>query len=228
MAGTCITSIKFIGLSSIGLLSTSLAYQSIKQIPQIINELNYKLSSGYNNLSFLKIAKIINFGLVNLAVGCFYMTFKYSPKNEKHPYLIYSILGSLIGFGYTYYNTWNKESKLFNFEIPDFKPESKEKVVPRAQETSVPAEDDLSKSYIHVSEESSNNSTPNNSVPTSPKIEQSIKPEQSIDEEINLALFKKQTVHELDVVRSFYLTGSYILGATFTISSIGIIGDLFR
>ena len=44
MAGTCIATVKIVGVSSLGLLTSSLTYQTIQGIPALINELNTKVN----------------------------------------------------------------------------------------------------------------------------------------------------------------------------------------
>lgn len=216
MAGTCITTIKLVGVGSLGLLTGSLALQAVNVIPELIRELNIKLESGYSNLNVLKYGKYVNTGLLHLGVGCLYLAYNYSPVNEKHPYLIYSILGGIIGFGYTYYQTWNYEKSIETFEIP--KPQNVGVV-------QIEKEDDLSKSYIHVSDDDSSttNSTAPNLTPNSPN--PTLDTDANIDTEINLTLYKKETIKNLENIQANYYIGAGLFAFTFLISSVGLVGD---
>lgn len=215
MTGTCINTIKVIGVSSLGLLTASLSYQSVEVIPKLIDELTTKVSNS--NWCTIKYGKLINKLLVGLSTSCFILSYKYSPINEKHPYLIYSILGGLASLGYTYFSSCKEEKKLSKFNVP--KPSPKTKVINEANEDN---EDDLGKSYIHVSDEdsTSTSSTPSQSVAASPKPEAD-----DIEDEINLTLFKKEMKMSYVNLKSIYLTGAGCFGFTFLISTIGIIGD---
>ncbi|EGV62165.1 hypothetical protein CANTEDRAFT_95056, partial [Yamadazyma tenuis ATCC 10573] len=100
MTGTCVNSIKIIGVGSLGLLSGSLAYQSIKLIPQLIEEVSSSVSNAtYSNI---RLGKFISRVLVGLSTTCFYLAYKYSPGNEKHPYLLYALVGGILSYGYTF------------------------------------------------------------------------------------------------------------------------------
>lgn len=107
MTGTCINTIKVIGVSSLGLLTASLTYQSIEVIPRLIDELTNKVSN--TSWRAIKYGKLINKVLVGLSTSCFFLSYKYSATNEKHPYLIYSILGGLASLGYTYFSSFKEE-----------------------------------------------------------------------------------------------------------------------
>ena len=70
MAGTCIATVKIVGVSSLGLLTSSLTYQTIQGIPALINELNTKVN-GLSKLNALaSIRNLINFSRIG------YISFK--------------------------------------------------------------------------------------------------------------------------------------------------------
>lgn len=234
MTGTCVNSIKLMGLGSIGLLTGSLAYQSVQIIPKLINELNHNLTN--DNWSLIKCGKVINKVLLGISTSCFVLSYKYSPTNEKHPYLIYALLGTLISYGYTYYQSCKLEKSLNKFSKPSAKPVTKpqpesvsEPVVP---ESGPDRDDDLGKSYIHVSDEDSTSATltPTHSTPGSPRPSEPVsnpklEEDDDIELEISMALFKKEMVNNSLSLKSIYLKGAGFLGMTFLISSIGVIGE---
>lgn len=222
MAHTCITAIKIIGLGSVGLLTSSLSYQSLQQIPKLINELG--LSIGVDSGVKSKInclingSRLINGILVGLSSLSFWLSYKYSPVNEKHPYLVYAGIGSLLSYGYTYYKALNVENKLIEAQEPHSVQVNNNDTSSADKKPS--GNEGLDNSYIHVSDEdstSSNTPSPPQSTPASPKPD--------IDYEINLSLFKKDIVNDLTDLKAKYVIGSGLFGLTFLISSIGVIGD---
>lgn len=129
--------------------------------------------------------------------------------------MVWQVLDTLISL-------LSKKKKLDKFNVP--KPSQKS--VASATTTNEAHDDDLGKSYIHVSDEdsTSTSSTPSQSVATSPKPES--KPESNdIEDEVNLTLFKKEMKISYINLKSIYLTGAGCFGFTFLISTIGIIGD---
>ena len=46
MAGTCITTIKLLGVGSLGLLSSSIIYQSLTKLPELIHQFNCQFNTN--------------------------------------------------------------------------------------------------------------------------------------------------------------------------------------
>lgn len=107
--GRCPSTIKVAGVTSLGLLTGSLAFQSWQMIPLLIRQLN-GVSTNEQTLSILgsvsntfTLTNIINLALAVCSTGLFTMAYKYATPSAKHPYLIYSALGApvaLITFFY--------------------------------------------------------------------------------------------------------------------------------
>ncbi|CAK9439697.1 uncharacterized protein LODBEIA_P37970 [Lodderomyces beijingensis] len=122
MAGTCISTIKVLGLGSLGLLTTSIIYQSIQNIPQLINQINsiyqFNLSQLnhqiYKTKTFILGSRIVNGLLTGLSTVLFSLAFKYSSADEKHPYLIYAAIGAPLSLLGLYYNAWFAEDKILS------------------------------------------------------------------------------------------------------------------
>lgn len=242
MAGTCIATVKIVGVTSLGLLTSSLTYQAIEGIPKLIHELNTKVNSlsKSNTLATIKrtitCSRIGHISLSGLATTMLSMAFIYSPPSEKHPYLIYSAIGAPLALLSIYYRGYGLESKLLRkantLHACDAKEHSKAEASPSDTEN-VKSDDDsqLGRSYIHVSDEesSSTTSTPTSTIPNSPqtKTVESLQEELSLEEEVDDALSKKEIVNDLNKIKSNYVVGSSIIGASFVISAIGIIGDYY-
>lgn len=228
MAGTCIATVKFVGVTSLGLLTSSLVYESIKLIPGLINGLKLKVSTltndGANAIkSTLQATRIANLTFGSLASGLFALAYKCSPQSEKHPYLIYSALGAPIAIITIAYNGYKYEQSLAN-RTNSIKERKTEPLSPIASESNADdSSSQLAKSYIHVSdeEESSSLSTPMPSSPGSPKLEANA----SVEEDAEDTLVKKQIIHELSNIRSSYVYGSFISGTAFLLSIVGLFGD---
>lgn len=260
MAGTCITTIKVLGASSLGLLSGSLVYQSIETIPLLINKLQYEVSISSNEiLSQVKLiittTRVSNVILGSISSGLLWLAYLASGARDKHPYIIYSTISVPIALASLYYKSYKYENKVLRKSTINVAPETAalvaEEVAPAAEEATVPAppvvaeekSDDetesLGKSYIHVSD-SSSNSTPNSTTPSSPKSPQQPETETpqllsiseateelSIEQEVENALFKKEFVSDLQKVKAGYLVGSSITGLGFLMVVVGIIGDTY-
>lgn len=231
MAHTCITVIKVLGASSLGLLTSSLAYQSIQSIPLLINQLNARANFNFAEISAGVRSKITWTRVINvvagvLSAGLLSVAFKYSSPKDKHPYIIYSALSAPLALLGTYYQSYGYETKLL-----------RKKGVPRPHSATtdpvvVSEESDqesLGKSYIHVSDEDSLTvSTPASSTPNSPQTAaQDLEHELLIEEEVENALYKKEYVNDLDGLRSGYLIGSLVLGVGLFMAVVGIIGDTY-
>ncbi|KAI3404479.1 hypothetical protein KGF56_002671 [Candida oxycetoniae] len=119
---SCISTIKLLGLGSLGLLTTSIIYQSIQNIPQLIDGINsiYQLNLSTLNHQILKTkqyilgSRIINGVLTGLSTLFFSLAFKYSAVDEKHPYLIYAAIGAPLSLFGLYYKAWIYEDKILS------------------------------------------------------------------------------------------------------------------
>lgn len=259
MAGTCITTIKVLGASSLGLLSGSLVYQSIETIPLLINKLQYEVSISSNEiLSQVKLiittTRVSNVILGSLSSGLLWLAYLASGVRDKHPYIIYSTISVPIALASLYYKSYKYENKVLRKSTINVTPDAAapvaeeqasaaEQAVPAAPAVAEEKSDDeaesLGKSYIHVSD-SSSNSTPNSTTPSSPKSAQHPEAETpqllsiseatkelTIEEEVENALFKKEFISDLQKVKSGYLVGSSITGLGFLMVVVGIIGDTY-
>lgn len=256
MAGTCVTTIKVLGATSLGLLAGNLTYQSVESIPLLINQLKAKVSINSNEILGKVSLVIINTRISNLVLGAIStgflgLAFIASAPRDKHPYILYSALSVPIGIISSYYKTFKYEAKLLKKSkqvlpvIPN-QDQSTEKDLAKKQDSQQELEkkresdedSQLGKSYIHVSDEdsSSNTSTPNSSVPNSPRQPASseeskslkdLEHELTIEEEVENALYKKEYINDLGHVKSGYNIGSSITGLGFLMVVVGLIGDTF-
>lgn len=230
MAGPCITAIKVIGVSSLGLLSSSLAYQSLHTIPTLIRNLNGKVAEELSvsdvlitNLEkvkrFITNSRIANVLLGVVSSGLLTSAFRHSVDWERHPYLVYTALAAPVALAGLYATSFPTENKLLRRTFTNVKK-------PAQTSDEQDGDDLLSKSYIHVSdEESSTNSTPASTGANSPQI--SATETQSIDDEVEVALAKKLIVNNLEKLKSSYTVGTGIATLGFLIGSIGLVGDYF-
>lgn len=242
MAGTCIATVKIVGVSSLGLLTSSLTYQTIQRIPALINELNTKVNGLSKSNALASIRNMINFSRIGhialggLATVLLSMAFIYSPPSEKHPYLIYSAAGAPLALISMYYRGFGLETKLLR-KADHLHSHNAREVTKSTGNVSdsenVKSDDDsqLGKSYIHVSDEesSSTTSTPTSTMPNSPRTKtvDSLQEELSLEEEIDNALSKKEIINDLSKVKSNYVVGSSVVGLSFVIATIGLIGDYY-
>lgn len=130
MAGTCITTIKLLGVGSLGLLSSSIIYQSLTKLPELIHQFNCQFNTNKDGGTHSSITlfeqqlyrlkniifgnRLINGALTAISTGLFALAFKYSVSNEKHPYLIYAALGAPLSFISLYYNIYSVEEKILS------------------------------------------------------------------------------------------------------------------
>lgn len=128
MAGTCITTIKLLGVGSLGLLSSSIIYQSLTKLPEFIHQFNCQFNTDKDNGTNSSITlfeqqlyrlkniifgnRLINGALTTISTGLFALAFKYSVSNERHPYLIYAALGAPLSLISLYYNIYSVEEKI--------------------------------------------------------------------------------------------------------------------
>lgn len=243
--GTCVTVIKLIGFSSLGLLSGSLTYLSIQAIPDLITQLNNQVSvSAASATSILDsiaqnltVSKISNVLLTAISSGMFYLAYKYSPPLEKHPYLIYSGLGAPLAIAALYVQGLSADGAIAKRSTARTAKLSRKNTVaePAAAEPAPPKKDDedaLGKSYIHVSDDSlSNTLTPGSSAPGSAPgspPSSAVEPTTStIEDEVEDALSKKEYVHDLETLKGAYTLALAVAGAGAAVCTIGLVGDYY-
>lgn len=193
MTGTCVNTIKLLGLGSLGLLTSSLIQQSVQNIPNLITQLNAIYSLNVITLnskitevkSYLFSSRVVNGLLTGLSTLFFTLAYKYSPIDEKHPYLVYAAIGAPLTLFGLYYKAWGYEDKILSKQdVSVFKKGSSSKTSSHAPSSVVSVDDDedepqviskvssvdeLGRSYVHLSDESGL-STPTSSQPASPQI----------------------------------------------------------
>ncbi|KAF6063970.1 putative integral membrane protein [Candida albicans] len=247
MAGTCITTIKLLGVGSLGLLSSSIIYQSLTKLPELIHQFNCQFNTNKDGGTHSSITlfeqqlyrlkniifgnRLINGALTAISTGLFALAFKYSVSNEKHPYLIYAALGAPLSFISLYYNIYSVEEKILS--------QQKSKSTSVAKTRTKSKHSESSKSYVHLSDESGI-STPNSTTshPSTPKLEPHQQEQEQptpadddveleVEQEVENILIKKQVVQNLKKIESGYTIASYVSGISFVIASIGLIGDYY-
>lgn len=211
--GTCITAVKFVGATSLGLLTGLLAYQSLQAIPDLIAQLN--LQVGITAASLLLtaaktnvyIGRIVNLLLAAVASGLFYTAYKY----ERHPYLLYAALGAPLAVGSAHSAAWKPELRLLKRQAAD----APEKPTERSTEL-------LGKSYIHVSDDLSSNAlTPESSTPLLPRSNP------GVEQEVDDSLAKKEFVRDLQLTKRAFAVGSALLAVAFALAGVGLAGDVY-
>lgn len=231
--GTCIAIVKIVGASSLGLLTTSLTYQSLQAIPDLISRLNNQVLIAATSASdvldafFLNLvlSKAANVALASLSSALFTMAYKYSPTSGKHPYLVYSAFGAplaLLAWSYQGLRAECdilKRAKVRKAQLAQ-KPKVAKEAVSVAEE-----EEPLGKSYVHISDDSLAVSTPATSAPGTPQ--QQPVTEVSIEQEVENAISKKAYVHDLETVKQSYFVASAVSGVGLAVCAIGLIGDFF-
>ncbi|RLV91499.1 hypothetical protein JA1_003879 [Spathaspora sp. JA1] len=177
MAGTCISTIKVLGWGSLGLLTTSLTYQSAYQIPQFITKItrdvvDHTTSSTFQSqlkdvLCSIVGSRIVNITLGVLATGLFSIAYGYSPIDEKHPYLLYSSIGAPLAVVGLYFRVYKYETRILGNKNKQGKTKKKSETVakvptrteedeeePEVISKTTSQDDPLGKSYVHLSEDS--------------------------------------------------------------------------
>ncbi|KAG7666412.1 uncharacterized protein J8A68_000043 [[Candida] subhashii] len=243
-AGTCVNTIKVLGFGSLGLLSSSLIYQALNKIPDLITKISTNSISTFHETSskvyqFICNSRLINITLSVFSTGLFGLAYSYSPNSAKHPYLIYSAIGAPLSLICVYYQGLNHEKKILKTKSNKKVKKVKKPEQPPAQQVEeevvakvVSRDDDLGKSYVHLSDESGT-STPT-SLQLSPEVTQTaaaaathVEEEISIDEEVEETLVKKEFVQDLESIESGYRIGAIVSSAFVLLTSIGLIGDLY-
>lgn len=244
--GTCVTVIKLVGFSSLGLLSASLTYLSIQSIPNLIARLNNQVSITTGSASAvldaiscnLTASKLSSVLLTAVSSGMFLLAYKYSPLLDQHPYLIYSGLGAPLALASLYLQGNIADSNIANRSSArkaklatkkssdDLAAVSKPPPAPKEEE-----DDPLGKSYIHVSDDSlSNTLTPVSSPPSSPvqTATETVEPTiSSVEQEVEDAMSKKEYVHDLETLKNAYTVALVVSSVGVAICTIGMIGDYY-
>lgn len=231
--GTCIAVVKIVGASSLGLLTSSLTYQSLQAIPELISRLNNQVLIAATSAADVLDAFFLNLVLSNaahvalasLSTALFSMAYKYSPSSGKHPYLMYSALGAplaLLAWSYQGLPAEYAVVKRSNARKAQLaqKPPVVKTAAPVAEE-----EEPLGKSYVHVSDDSLAVSTPAASAPGTPLH----KPvaDISIEQEVEDAISKKAFLRDLETVKQSYFVASAVSGVGLAVCAVGLIGDFF-
>lgn len=253
--GRCITVIKLVGASSLGLLTASLTYQSFQAIPDLIRRLNNQVSLSAASATAvindavmaLACSHVANVVFATLSSALLATAYRYSPPSQKHPYLLYSAFGAPLALVSLYYKGLRAECNISKRSAarrarlakgkakPAADVRAARPVEPRAEESK---ESDLDRSYIHVSDESLATTTPASSAPGSPEIAAETVAEvvaetvesiagSSIEDEVADALSKKEYVADLETVSRAYAVASSVAGAGLAVCTVGFVGDYF-
>ncbi|OBA20737.1 hypothetical protein METBIDRAFT_43121 [Metschnikowia bicuspidata var. bicuspidata NRRL YB-4993] len=244
--GRCTTVITLTGATSLGLLTGSLAYQSMKKIPELIRQLNQqaslKAASAEPVLAAIRtnftVSNAVNVVLASLSTWLFSTIYKHSSAAGKHPYLLYSAVAAPLALATLYYQTGAKTCVLTGpfSDVARFREclcakianltsgcrvllgQKKEYTTPEPATEDVP----MDQSYIHVSDDSvSTDSSPETPIETLDSVPS------AIESEVEDALSKKERVKDLENVAAAYNVASMIAGVGFAICSVGVIGDQF-
>lgn len=231
--GTCIAVVKLVGASSLGLLTTSLTYQSLNAIPDLISRLNNQVLIAATSATdvldafFLNlvVSKAANVALASLSTALFTMAYRYSPAAGKHPYLMYSALGAPLALLAWSYQGVRAECNILKRTKARRAQLQQKSSVARAAEPAAEEEEPLGKSYVHVTDDSLAASTPATSAPGTPQ--QNPVAEMSIEQEVEYAISKKAYVRDLETVKQSYFVASAVSGVGMAVCAIGLIGDFF-
>lgn len=235
--GTCITVIKVVGASSLGLLSGNLAFQSYKKIPDLISKINNQVSiSSTAAASVLRlvmqnvvVSGTANILLATLSAYLFSTAYKYSPPSGRHPYLLYCALGAPLAAALYHLQTLGADVKIVKRACLQKKIVEKKKSEQPVAPVRSSDDSPLDKSYIHVSDSLSSTTTPASSTPNSPEQPATdIQPTTSaIEQEVEEALSKKEYLNHLETERNSYKTAFAVSSAAFVVSAIGLVGEYF-
>lgn len=248
MAGTCIATVKVIGVTSLGLLTSSLTCKSIQEIPELIKEANYNVHSESevdlfsSAVNLIKRCRISLATLGTLATSSFALAFTSSCASSQHPYLIYSALGAPLAIAAVYLRSFASERKVLqqasvvnNKERMQSKSEQvskkKQKVSQRGNDHASEDDGHLGLSYIHVSDDETATPVSTSSSSTSNSTREgeraNFQQDLEINKEVEAALHKKELVHVLSNLKHSYITGASVAGFSFFIASIGLIGEYY-
>lgn len=232
--GTCIAVIKIIGASSLGLLTTSFTYQSLLAIPDLISRLNNQVLIAATSATevldafFLNLilSKAANVALASLSTALFTMAYKYSPSAARHPYLMYSALGAPLALiAWSYQGLRAEYDILQRTLVRRAQLEQKAKVAKVSEPVTAEDEEPLSKSYVHVSDDSLAISTPASSTPGTPQ--HAPVAEITIEQEVENAISKKAYVRDFETIKQSYFVAAAVSGLGFAVCAVGLIGDFF-
>ena len=248
MAGTCIATVKIIGVTSLGLLTSSLTCKSIQGIPELIKEANYNVNRESevdlfsSAVSLIKRCRISLAALGTLATSSFALAFTTSTASCQHPYLIYSALGAPLAIAAVYLRSYASERKVLqqanavnNKEKTQSGSEhvsgKKHKVSQRDDDHTSEDDGRIGLSYIHVSDDETATPVSTSSSSTSHSAGESehenFQQDLEINKEVETALHKKELVHVLSNLKHSYITGASVAGFGFFIASIGLIGEYY-
>lgn len=181
MPGTCVTTIKVLGVALLGLLTSSLVYTVYDEIPRLIKEISTNgVEASSNKKSCGSLSCFVPGVRATLGVlggastFLFSLAYLYSPAYAQHPYLIYaSLVSPLTLVGVYYFGNGIRYEEKVKQVVSDVVKQSKTtksvlkvKELPTEEAPSVPIsasttndikpkvseEDDLGKSYIHVND----------------------------------------------------------------------------
>lgn len=234
MAGTCSTSLKVIGITSLGLLGGSLSFQGAKGIPELIRNINSRSLpvDVQESARKIHIGGAVSVVLSALASAALLLIYRAAPVTEKHPYLIYSALSAPISVGVSLYMSWKQQKRVVCGARGQKRAQEVMKASAKAAQTQKSgSKDDLGNSYIHVSDEDSSSlSTPSSTAPGSPDTvaaAKDLEQELSIEEEVEQALRKKEHVHDLRTIATALVYGSGVAFFGFALGLVGIVGDIY-
>ncbi|CAN3361743.1 autophagy-related protein 33 [Diutina catenulata] len=216
MTGTCVSTIKCLGVASLGLASGSLLYQAYSELPRLIRSVS--LQSNYAALKKqVTVSSVVHSVVAAIASGLFYTAYTYSPPFEKHPYLIYSGLSAaLAGLG-----VW------YGYPKPGCHCRKSHRTTSSSVKAPSASAEQLDKSYVHVSDEDSSVvSTPSSTTPSSPQLA-SNEEETAIDTEVSQTLLKKKVTTTLDKAVVGYTFSGAVAAVGFVLGAIGVLGDLY-
>lgn len=225
MAGTCITTIKYLGVGVLGLALSLILYQAYQTIPaqiRLVLVLAADPARLHHKITLLLILHSVAALLLSLL---FYTAYKYSPLFEKHPYLVYlGVCGvaAMLGVWYGFPPPWQAAPTKTPTRAPSAAPATRS----GAATTASVGDSALDKSYVHVSdEELSVILTPNSTLPLSPQLTLEAEAE-NIDVEVELSHARQVLVSRLERVDTGYMFAGGVSLVGFIIGAIGVLGDV--
>ncbi|KAM9910267.1 hypothetical protein OXX69_004645 [Metschnikowia pulcherrima] len=247
--GRCITIITLTGAASLGLLTGSLTYQSLKGIPDLIRQLNKQvslktasagpiLSSIRTNFTVFNVSNLV---LASLSTWLFSTAYRHSPASGKHPYLIYSALGAPLALFALYFQTGLKSCSILgpfsDGRLEQFLRVNYMKLSAKVEKKAAEIKGEEEKKDVAPKKAAKNANEDENldqsyihiseeSSDLSPETPVEVT-QSNIEDEVEAALSKKERVQDLETVGSAYNVASVIAGVGFAICSIGVIGDSF-
>ncbi|GMM38361.1 Atg33 protein [Saccharomycopsis crataegensis] len=210
--GTCLATTKIISVSCLGLLTGFLGQQAFSGLPLLIQ---FSKSSSLDEIresakKIIKKTRSLVLCLGSAATALLSLAFIKAPPRARHPYLIYSALGAPIAMTALFFKTYNVEVKLLDSDS-DLQVEASASLKSKKTEKEEPSHLDNSV-YQNLGADSED--------------DKSIKQdEDDIESAVNNSILKTNTIAGLEKLKSGYATATYIVGAAFGVSIIGIYGD---